>query len=72
LIVSRTHGSEGAGARKVLFIENSIGLSGSTMSLCTLLAELDRNRYAPRVVLSLANQQEYLAQAVGPSVPTAV
>jgi len=72
LIVSRTHGSEGAGARKVLLIENSIGLSGSTMSLCTLLAELDRNRYAPRVVLSLANQQEYLAQAVGPSVPTAV
>lgn len=67
-----THGSEVGDARKVLFIENSIGLSGSTMSLCTLLAELDRSRYAPRVVLSLPNQEAYLSQAVGPSVPTTV
>lgn len=72
LIVTRTHGPEAADARKVLFIENSIGLSGSTMSLCTLLAELDRSQYAPRVVLSLPNQQEYLAQAVGFAVPTMV
>ncbi|HEY7203374.1 MAG TPA: glycosyltransferase family 4 protein [Methylomirabilota bacterium] len=70
--MDRVPGFETADARKVLFIENSIGLSGSTMSLCTLLAEIDRSRYAPRVVLSLPNQQEYLAQAVGPSIPTAV
>lgn len=68
----QTHGPDTGQPRKVLFIENSIGLSGSTMSLCTLLAELDRGQYAPRVVLSLPNQQEYLAQAVGPSVPTTV
>ncbi|HSE46143.1 MAG TPA: glycosyltransferase family 4 protein, partial [Gemmatimonadales bacterium] len=61
-----------AEARKVLFIENSIGLSGSTMSLCTLLGELDQNRYAPRVVLSLPNQRDHLEQAVGTSVPTRV
>jgi glycosyltransferase involved in cell wall biosynthesis len=72
LIVARTDGSEATDARKVLFIENSIGLSGSTMSLCTLLAELDRSQYAPRVVLSLPNQQQYLAQAVGFAVPTTV
>lgn len=72
MIATRTNGAEAADARKVLFIENSIGLSGSTMSLCTLLTELDRSRYAPRVVLSLPNQEEYLAQAVGPSVPTMV
>lgn len=68
----QTHGPDTGQPRRVLFIENSIGLSGSTMSLCTLLAELDRGQYAPRVVLSLPNQQEYLAQAVGPAVPTTV
>lgn len=67
-----SHACEAADGRKVLFIENSIGLSGSTMSLCTLLAELDRSRYAPRVVLSLPNQEEYLRRAVGGSVPTTV
>lgn len=68
----QTYRCDAGEARKVLFIENSIGLSGSTMSLCTLLAELDRSRYAPRVVLSLPNQKEYLDQAVGPSAPSTV
>jgi glycosyltransferase involved in cell wall biosynthesis len=67
-----THGPDTGPPRKVLFIENSIGLSGSTMSLCTLLADLDQSHYAPRVVLSRPNQQEYFAQVVGPSVPTTV
>ena len=72
LSATQTHGWEAADARKVLLIENSIGLSGSTMSLCTLLGALDRSRYAPRVVLSLPSQEAYLRQAVGPSVPTTV
>ena len=58
--------------RNVLFIENSIGLSGSTMSLTTLLGQLDRSRYAPHVVVSLANQKRYLQEALGPSIPISV
>ena len=61
-----------AGPRNVLFIENSIGLSGSTMSLSTLLGELDRSRYAPQVIVSRANQKDYLEQALGPSIPISV
>src|SRR6185503_11247731 len=36
----------------VLFIEHSIGVSGSTVSLCTLLRRLERRRYDPCVVFS--------------------
>lgn len=68
----RPAGSGAAGPRHVLFIENSIGLSGSTMSLSTLLGELDRSRYAPQVVVSRANQKDYLEQALGPSIPISV
>ena len=68
----RPAGPGAAGPRNVLFIENSIGLSGSTMSLSTLLGELDRSRYAPQVVVSRANQKEYLEQALGPSIPISV
>ena len=68
----RPAGRGAAGPRNVLFIENSIGLSGSTMSLSTLLGELDRSRYAPQVVVSLANQKDYLEQALGPSIPISV
>jgi glycosyltransferase involved in cell wall biosynthesis len=64
--------SRTTGPRKVLFIENSIGLSGSTMSLSTLLGDLDRNRYEPLVVVSRDNQKEYLEQALGPSIPISV
>ena len=38
--------------RRVLFIENSIGLSGSTMSLTTLLNSLDRSRFEPCIAVS--------------------
>jgi glycosyltransferase involved in cell wall biosynthesis len=68
----RPVGPGAAGPRNVLFIENSIGLSGSTMSLSTLLAELDRSRYSPQVVVSRPNQKDYLEQALGPSIPIAV
>lgn len=68
----RPAGPGAVGPRNVLFIENSIGLSGSTMSLSTLLGELDRSRYAPQVIVSRANQKDYLEQALGPSIPISV
>ena len=55
--------------RNVLFIENSIGVSGSLISLCTLLAHLDRERYAPHVILSRATQCEYVGRVLGPEFP---
>lgn len=68
----RPPGPGASGPRNALFIENSIGLSGSTMSLGTLLGELDRSRYTPRVVVSRANQKEHLEQALGPSISVSV
>src|SRR5260370_13393273 len=44
----------------ILFIENSVGLSGSTMSLCTLLNYLDSGRIAAHIVLSRPEQDAYL------------
>jgi len=44
----------------VLFIENSIGLGGSTVSLCSLLSALDRRLYQPYVVLSRRSQEDFL------------
>ncbi|MBI1893829.1 MAG: glycosyltransferase family 4 protein [Candidatus Rokubacteria bacterium] len=49
----------------VLFIEKSFGLSGSTMSLCTLLGHLDAEAYRPHVVVSRREQREYLLRHVG-------
>lgn len=46
----------------ILFIENSIGLSGSTMSLCTLLNYLDPDLYEAHIVLSRSEQESYLFQ----------
>lgn len=54
--------------RNVLFIENSIGVSGSLISLCTLLAHLDGERYAPHVILSRASQREYVQRVLGPDL----
>lgn len=56
-------------ARNVLFIENSIGVSGSLISLCTLLAHLDRERYAPHVILSRASQREHFERVLGSDIP---
>src|SRR6266478_137710 len=44
----------------ILFIENSIGLSGSTMSLCTLLNYLDPDLFEAHIVLSRPEQDSYL------------
>jgi len=44
----------------ILFIENSVGLSGSTMSLCSLLNFLDDELVQPHIVVSLAEQEAYL------------
>jgi glycosyltransferase involved in cell wall biosynthesis len=46
----------------VLFIENSVGLSGSTVSLVTLLNRVDRRRFEPYVVLSRPEQAAFLGQ----------
>jgi glycosyltransferase involved in cell wall biosynthesis len=48
----------------VLFIENSIGLSGSTMSLTTLLSRLDRKRFEPYVVLSRPEQAAFIREQI--------
>ena len=44
----------------ILFIENSVGLSGSTMSLCTLLNYLDPDLIEAHIVLSRSEQDIYL------------
>ena len=45
---------------RILFIENSVGLSGSTMSLCTLLNYLDPDLIEAHIVLSRSEQDIYL------------
>jgi glycosyltransferase involved in cell wall biosynthesis len=60
-------GSRGVGLAApvpVLFVEKSIGLSGSTISLCTLLKRLDRRLFEPHVVVSRPEQQAYLKRLV--------
>jgi len=47
---------------RILFIENSIGLSGSTMSLCTLLNYLDPDLVEAHIVLSRREQEVYLLE----------
>jgi len=44
----------------VLFIENSVGLSGSTVSLCSLLNYLDSAMFQAHIVLSRPEQERYL------------
>jgi glycosyltransferase involved in cell wall biosynthesis len=44
----------------VLFIENSVGLSGSTVSLCTLLNYLDSEAFDAHIVLSRPEQKAYV------------
>jgi len=44
----------------ILFLEYSIGLSGSTMSLCTLLNYLDSDLVDAHIVLSRPEQETYL------------
>jgi glycosyltransferase involved in cell wall biosynthesis len=44
----------------ILFIENSVGLAGSTVSLCTLLNYLDPDVFEAHIVLSRSEQETYL------------
>ena len=44
----------------ILFIENSVGLAGSTVSLCTLLNYLDPDVFEAHIVLSRPEQETYL------------
>ena len=44
----------------ILFIESSVGLAGSTMSLCSLLNFLDADMFEPHIVLSRGEQESYL------------
>jgi glycosyltransferase involved in cell wall biosynthesis len=44
----------------ILFIENSIGLAGSTMSLCSLLNFLDEELFQPHIAVSRTEQEGYL------------
>ena len=55
---------------QILFIENSTGLGGSTLSLCTLLAHIDRAAYEPTVVFSKKVQEEYCKSCGDASVKT--
>jgi len=58
--------------RRVLFIENSIGLSGSTMSLTTLLNSLDRSRFEPCIAVSRPEQAAYLREHLHEPAPVAL
>ena len=49
----------------VAFIESSIGLSGSTMSLSVLVRRLDRERFEPHVVVARDDQGDYVREMAG-------
>ncbi len=59
-------------ARRILFIENSIGLSGSTMSLTTLLNGLDRARFDPVIAVSRSEQAAHLREHLREPAPVVV
>ncbi len=50
---------------RVALIEGSIGLSGSTLSLCALVKRLDRSRFTPLVVVSRPEQETYARARLG-------
>ena len=58
--------------RRILFIENSIGLSGSTISLTTLLNGLDRSRFEPWVAVSRPEQADHLREHLHEPTPVAL
>jgi glycosyltransferase involved in cell wall biosynthesis len=57
---------------RVLFIEKSVGVSGSTVSLSSLLHHLDPDVYDRHVVLSSARQEAYVRAQVPDGLTTAV
>ena len=54
------------GPLPVALVESSIGLSGSTVSLCALVKRLDRGRFEPHVVVSRPEQEDYVRNQLGP------
>src|SRR5262252_4909546 len=50
--------------RRVLLVEKSFGLSGSTISLATLLKHLDRDAYIAGAAVSRAEQRDFLRERV--------
>jgi glycosyltransferase involved in cell wall biosynthesis len=54
---------------RLALIENSIGVSGSTLSLTTLVKRLDRRRFAPHVVVARPEQEAYLRARIDPAIP---
>jgi len=56
----------------LLLIENSTGHSGSAISLCNLVANLDRAEFCPFVAFSRREQLEYFRRSFGASTGTAV
>src|SRR6266404_5373723 len=58
--------------RQDLFIENSVGLSGSTVSLATLLNHLNRNDVVPYVAVSRPEQATFLLQQLREPTDVAV
>ena len=50
-------------------VEASIGLAGSTMSLCTLVKRIDRERFAPHVIVARPEQEAYLRARLDPAIP---
>jgi glycosyltransferase involved in cell wall biosynthesis len=57
---------------RVLFIEHSKGLSGSTVSLAELVSALDHGSYEPLVVLSGPDQAAYVRSVLGDSIDATV
>ena len=58
---------------RLLFIEDSVGLSGSTMSLCHLLARLDLQKFELFAIFSRPEQQAYwIALATFPVQTTVI
>ncbi len=50
-------------ARRVLFVENSIGFGGSVVALGRLLRRIDPRRFVPFVVVSHESQRQHLRSA---------
>lgn len=55
---------------RILFIENSRGLGGSTVSLCNLLSGLDRKLFAPVAAFARDDQRQYAVDYCGSSLRT--
>jgi glycosyltransferase involved in cell wall biosynthesis len=53
---------------RILFIETSFGVAGSTVSLYSLLRHLDRERFRPYVIVAREDQAHYLRTQLEPGL----